>query len=452
MIAFRHSDVSPADSAWLDGPLRNTDWLDAPTSRDQVLVLAAHPDDETLGAGGLIATAHARGARIIVVVASDGEASHPASPTHPPEALARRRRREVGAAVRRLAPDASVHFLGLPDGRLTEVEEAVATQVESLAAGATHVVAPWEGDGHPDHAACGRVAAAAARRLGAECWQYPIWAWHWAEADDGDALPWNSIARVRLGPRELAAKQDAIGTHVSQHSPLSDQAGDEAILGPDMIAHFERPFETFVVAPEDDSGHHDAGDPAYFDRLYSRAGDPWGLGTRFYESRKRSVLLAALPRAQFARAFEPGCATGLLTEELGRRCRSVLAWDVARSAVTATAQRLATVPHVRVERGAIPQDWPDGRFDLIVLSEVGYYCRDLDALADRAWGSLTDDGVIVACHWRHPAPDHPHSADAVHDALDRPGHRVVSHLEGDFRLDVWSATGRSVAAETGVIA
>ena len=85
-----------------------------------------------------------------------------------------------------------------------------------------------------------------------------------------------------------------------------------------------------------------------------------------------------------------------------------------------------------------------------MLSEVGYYARDPGLLADRAWGSLSADGVLVACHWRHPAPDHPHDAETVHRALSRPGRQIVSHVEDDFLLDVWTTTGRSVAVETGV--
>lgn len=446
MTTFRHDDVSPFDSAWLAGPLARTGWLDVPSADDHVLVLAAHPDDETLGAGGLMATAHARGALVTVVVASDGEASHPDSPTHSPDQLADRRRREVTEAVARLAPGALIHFLGLPDGRLHEMTEALDERLASFAQDVTHLAAPWEGDRHPDHAACARAASAVARRLGAQCWQYPIWAWHWADPDAADALPWHAVERLDLGAEEQRAKRDAINAHVSQHSPLSVLAGDEAIIRDDMVAHFVRPFETFIVVSADD-----AGSPDYFDRLYADAQDPWGLATRFYETRKRSLLLAALPRARFTRAFEPGCATGLLTAELAQRCEDVLAWDVAGSALEQSTCRFAGAAHVHVERGAIPEEWPEGDFDLIVLSEVGYYCRDLHVLAQRAWGSLTADGVLVACHWQHPAPDHPHQASEVHAALDRPDRRVVRHVEDDFRLDVWSATGRSVAAETGVI-
>ena len=166
--------------------------------------------------------------------------------------------------------------------------------------------------------------------MAARCWQYPIWVWHWGDPDAADVLPWDETGRVELGPHEQEAKRRAIAAHVSQHRALSEQPGDEAILRPGMLAHFARPFETFVIVA---GGGTDAGEPAYFDRLYAQAADPWGLGTRFYELRKRALLLAALPRAAFRRAFEPGCAIGLLTEELARRCGQVVAWDVADAAV-----------------------------------------------------------------------------------------------------------------------
>ena len=445
MTTFRHDDASPRDADWLAGPLARTPPLDPPAATDRLLVLAAHPDDETLGAGGLIASAHARGTGVSVVVATDGDASHPLSPTLTPGELARRRRLEVQDAVTRLAPGATVHFLGLPDGRLAECADALAAHVERLAQTVTHVVCPWLGDRHPDHEACAHAAMHAAQRHRLVCWQYPIWAWHWADPDTTE-LPWQSMRRLLLEPHDQRAKQHAVGAHVSQHSPLSDQPGDEAIILPDMLAHFGRPFETFVITPVGAATM-----PGYFDRLYAESDDPWELGTRFYEQRKRDLLLASLPRPRFARAFEPGCATGLITVELAQRCEQVVAWDVADSALEQTARRLAHAGHVRVERGAIPQQWPVDDFDLLVVSEVGYYCSDLDLLAERAWAKLTADGVLVACHWRHPAADHPHSADAVHRALGRGRARVAAHVEADFRLDVWTRTGRSVAAETGVV-
>ena len=262
-----------------------------------------------------------------------------------------------------------------------------------------------------------------------------------------EALPWTSFARLELSPQQESAKQHAITAHVSQHSPLSDRAGDEAILGPDMVAHFQRPFETFVVA-----GAHDASTGAYFDRLYADADDPWGLGTRFYEQRKRSLLLASLPRPRFDSAFEPGCATGLLTAELGdtvqRRpcvgCRTTgRRRDVAarrgpaerRRGTRRDSRRVArrpVRPH-RAVRGGVLQPRP---------RPARRTCVD-EPLRRRRARRLS----LAACSARSPAP-----ADDVHAALDRAPLRVVRHVEDDFRLDVWSTAGRSVAAQTGLLA
>lgn len=444
MTAFRHSDPSPAEAAWFASPLAAATVLDAPREGDQVLVVAAHPDDETLGAGGLIATAHARGAKVTVVVATDGEASHPNSPTHTPGDLARRRRCEVLDAVTRLAPGVGVHFLGLPDGGLDDVVDTLTAKLAEYAATAGLLVCPWEGDRHPDHAACARAVGTLARRLQLPRWSYPIWMWHWAAPDD-DGLPWDRIGRLPLAPSHLIAKQRAIACHSSQHGALSDRPGDEPILSPEMLAHFGRPFETFVV--DDDP----ATSAEYFDSLYGAADDPWKLADRFYERRKRAALLASLPRERFRRAFEPGCAAGLLTEQLGRRCDELVAWDVAERAVALTTERVAGSDNVRVGRGRIPDDWPDGEFDLVVLSEVGYYCTDLDALVAATRAALADDGVVVGCHWRHRARQHVHSGDAVHRALAACGELVVDHVEADFLLQVWTRSGRSVATETGIV-
>ena len=93
-----------------------------------------------------------------------------------------------------------------------------------------------------------------------------------------------------------------------------------------------------------------------------------------------------------------------------------------------------------MEQLRIPQQWPAGPFDLVVLSEIGYYCGsdDLDRMIGAATSSLTDDGVLLACHWRHPVADYPLTGDQVHDRLRRePSLAVLAeHVEEDFRLDV----------------
>jgi SAM-dependent methyltransferase len=305
------------------------------------------------------------------------------------------------------------------------------------------LVSTWTGDGHPDHEACARAAAAGcAGRAAVVHWHFPIWAWHWA--DPNTAFVGARCLRLDLDSAAGAAKDRAMAGYPSQHEPLSDLPGDEAILPPGVLAHFRHDTEVFIVpAPASTDG--------YFDQLYATAGDPWGLDDRFYERRKRELLLASLPRDRFGAGFEPGCATGLLTLALAERCDTLLACDVADRALQQCAARVRHLEQVRVERRRIPEQWPRGPFDLIVISEVGYYAADPRELATASLRTLTGDGVLVACHWRHEAPDHPGTAEQVHDALGAELVRIVHHVEDDFLLDVWSRRGVSVARAEGIV-
>ncbi len=191
--------------------------------------------------------------------------------------------------------------------------------------------------------------------------------------------------------------------------------------------------------------------PGYFDELYASSEDPWGLADRFYERRKRALMMASLPRERFARAFEPGCATGLVTRELAERCDEVVATDVALRAVELTRLRVGDRAGVRVHQASLDGALPEGTFDLVVLSEVGYYCEHLGALHAAVAAVLSSDGVLVGCHWRHRAPDHPHTAEQVHAVLGEGLHRLALHVEEDFLLEVWSADAASVARREGIL-
>lgn len=191
-----------------------------------------------------------------------------------------------------------------------------------------------------------------------------------------------------------------------------------------------------------------------FDALFAASDDPWSFDGSWYEARKRDLLLACLPRRRYRAAFEPGCATGLLTRRLMRRCDVVLAWDTAAAAVRQTRDRLARAPgSVRVEVGTVPDDWPDDRFDLVVISELAYYLSPaaVDALADRIRASLADDGTVLACHWRHRIDGCALDGDAVHDRLaSRLALPYATRLvEADVRVEVWTADGATPARREG---
>ena len=196
-------------------------------------------------------------------------------------------------------------------------------------------------------------------------------------------------------------------------------------------------------------------DPAYFDQMYADSADPWGFTTRWYEQRKYALTLALLPREHYEDAFEPGCSIGVMTEQLGRRCTTVLSCDVAAAAVKATATRVRGQSGVRVEQRALPDEWPDGDFDLIVFSEFLYYFGgpDLQRTLDLARSALRPGGTLIAVHWRHPVAEYPRSGDDVHEVLARQAglSRLAEHREPDFIAEAYlKGPLVSVAQATGL--
>ena len=425
---------------------------------DELIVVAAHPDDESLGAGGLIASCATRGIRVKVIVVTDGAASHPDSPTRTPSQIARDRAAEITEAVSHLDPRAEVVRLGFADGGTLQFREQISAELNRHvdgAEGSVVIVAPFRGDGHRDHRVVGELSAEIAEARGYGLLEYPIWLWHWANPTD-ERVPFADFVALPLDPAAIAAKSRAISAHATQVDPLSGEAGDERVLHPEFLEHFQRPTELFVQAVA--SGTRTSLDATYFDDLYGRHDDPWQFTTRWYERRKRALTLASLPLERFSSALELGCSIGVLTSELALRVDRLLATDVSQPAVDRARERLQGVTGVAVERADAAAGLPDGEFDLIVLSEVGYYLARpaLDTLLaqirDRLVASPYDLAVLVACHWRHPVADYPLSGDDVHAAiagLDGLS-RTARHDESDFVLEVFTTDGRSVAQREGL--
>ncbi|MFC4242568.1 PIG-L family deacetylase [Gryllotalpicola reticulitermitis] len=446
MVTFTHLDDSTSEEAWLAAP----GWAALPElelpGAGRLLVVAAHPDDESLGAGALIALAGRRGWSIDVVIATDGEGSHPQSPTHTPEQLRARRRVEVRDAVAALAPTARLHTLGLPDAGLAGARRELRARLEEIIAGGVPpiLVTPWCADGHGDHDAAGALGHELAREHGLRLIEYPIWLWHWATPESPE-VPWSRFSALHADDALLAQKQAAMDAYPSQTQPLSEAPGDEVMLGPAIQQHFQRREEVYV----EHSGPMSA---EFFEDFYDGNTDPWGFETRWYEERKRAITLAALPRLAFRSTLEVGCATGILTAALAARTDSLLAIDIAETPLERARQRV-TEPNVTFGRYATPRAWPPGEFDLIVLSEVGYYWGDeLNAGIERMLSALAPDGALLACHWRHAVAEYPLSGDEVHEALRARSElvRTVLHDEKDFLLEVFTRTGTSVAEDTGL--
>lgn len=142
-------------------------------------------------------------------------------------------------------------------------------------------------------------------------------------------------------------------------------------------------------------------DPAYFEQLYARDPDPWKFATSDYERDKYAATIAALPAQRFRRCFEVGCSIGVLTRQLAARCDQVLGTDVADNALAQARERCVDLPGVRIERMVAPGEWPEGRFDLVIFSEVLYYLGipGLHEAARKTLDSLDPGGTVVLVNW-----------------------------------------------------
>jgi LmbE family N-acetylglucosaminyl deacetylase len=203
------------------------------------VIVAAHPDDEVLAAGGLISVLAASRARLRLVAVTDGERSHRGHAS--PAVLARRRTAETAAALRALgARGAEVIRLRLPDGGLAAREKELTAALAPLIKGFDMCLAPWDHDMHPDHEAAGRAAR---RAKSGQLHYYPVWMWHWAAPAD-PRVPWDGALRIPLPPRAAARKRAAIRCFASQ---LQDRGhGLGPVLSPGVIAHFTRAVEVLL--------------------------------------------------------------------------------------------------------------------------------------------------------------------------------------------------------------
>lgn len=213
-----------------------------PTS-GRVVIVAAHPDDEVLGAGGTIALLAAAGVAVTVVSVTDGERSHAGSTAITPAQLVGIRAAELRDALAELGADTEdVVRLKVPDTEVADHESQVVAALEPLLQGAALCLTPWTGDVHSDHEAAGRAAVAAARKASVPYLMYPVWMWHWAEPGD-PRVPWATASRIHLPEAVVERKRAAVHRFVSQTRALGNNPQDAAILPPEEIAHHIREFE-----------------------------------------------------------------------------------------------------------------------------------------------------------------------------------------------------------------
>ena len=181
--------------------------------------------------------------------------------------------------------------------------------------------------------------------------------------------------------------------------------------------------------------------PSYFEDMYRQDPDPWDFETSEYEALKYRTTIDSLPQDRYNNAFEIGGSIGVLTALLAQRCDSLLSIDVSKTAQQKAIARCQDLPQVRFKIASVPQDYPDEMFDLILLSEVGYYLSwdDLKKTQQLTLEHLEVGGHLLLVHWTLYAKDYPLTGDEVHDSflqLDR-----LKHLKGlrkeRYRLDLF---------------
>lgn len=217
----------------------------------RTIVVAPHPDDESLSSGGLIAFQRDRGLEVIVVAVTDGEASH--DPDGDVD-LARVRRGEQNAALDLLGVGSQfVRRLDVPDGHVAAFETEVALRLVELLRPDDLVVATWSRDVHPDHEACGRAVFDATRVIPATLMFSLFWTWHHRSVDEVDRSRLLSFA---LPSAAYSAKQRAIRRHSSQFETRGDHPPilDDRFVEPAMW-----PTEYFLGVPDRPDDRRGAG-------------------------------------------------------------------------------------------------------------------------------------------------------------------------------------------------
>lgn len=246
------------------------------------------------------------------------------------------------------------------------------------------------------------------------------------------AAGWDQVTIVSFD-RDSAC-HEAGGAVVPSFSTVSrigraDSSGSSSRSGKTMLRGVFHRMRTDTTSRE------------FFERKYERNADPWQFATSAYELHRYEAIISAIDHRRYHRAFEPGCAIGVLTERLAGICDEVDAIDISPTAVRLARQRCNLYPSVSIQCASLPDAIPEKEFDLLVFSEIGYYFPEpvLREHIRTMIARLAPEGVLVAAHWLGESPDHLLSGDQVHAVLEESKGLVLqrSKREAEFRLDQW---------------
>ena len=235
---FDPAEAGSSETLWLAATSDLTSPTWATSEPGRIVVVAPHPDDETLGVGGLLFDLGKCGWAVTVVAVTDGEAAH--GPAHATR-LRRTRPDEQTRALSYLSPGADIIRLAIPDGHVRERQVSLRNALDAIVRqrDATLLLSTWRGDRHPDHEATGRAAAGVAAHVGVAFCEFPIWARHWARPDQ---LPVAQLCGWRVSRAGLDAKRQAMDVFASQTLAVDGVS----ILPAPVLARFLHPIEVLI--------------------------------------------------------------------------------------------------------------------------------------------------------------------------------------------------------------
>ena len=401
----------------LDGPQDSQKTIgDAAQFFGSTLVIAPHPDDETLGCGGLIALLRKASVPIQAMILSDGRNSHPGSRTHPPQRVAEIRKEESLRAGRIIGLESeSIRFLSLTDSAFPLentaefdcIVQALTKHIDVFKP--QSILVTCRDEQHPDHRKAFQIAYHACTR--ANCmprlFEYPIWAWHpHKKSQVPQAHRYDTFGLDISQVKDL--KRQGIQEHISQTTDLIGDSAEKYCLTDSNLVPFLEDREIFLE-PKTVTAE-------YFQEKYEKNSDPWDYLQSEYEKKKRDATIEGLGDKCFKRALEVGSSIGVLTKRLSEVCEHVLGIDCAENAVNLASESARGTGAIEFKKCLLPAEFPRERFDLIVISEIGYYLsrNDLQELIVATANALVAGGTLLLVHWTGICIDHPLSARYVH--------------------------------------
>lgn len=254
----------------------------------------------------------------------------------------------------------------------------------------------------------------------------------------GDGI-WDVLTAIQL---QLPFVGAASGTQ----KQVLQEAGVERIITDflDIESFFEALNTATVPKPhKPEQVQKNSLPPSYFETLYTTNPDPWQFETSEYEAKKYTNTINALAKPRYHSALEIGGSIGILTQKLAPYCDSLLTVEVSKIAQEQARARCKELPQVRFELMRIPEQFPQETFDLVLISEVGYYwCReDLQKAQTLILENLAKGGHLLLVHWTEYARDYPLNGDEVHDSFLELAPTQLKHLksqrEQQYRLDLF---------------